>query len=740
MLGGNDRKKLKSKVIKIRGILTKGYEDYANSRFLLSIKDKSKRQIALEKNEIAIGEWKLIQSKLSHNGINLSEYIQERAYTFLNRSFFLFRMEALGITKVKLFKGLKSSSGWKEFNEFCRVLCEGEDEGYLFLFKQLTDFYSKELPGLFLDDLADRSFGIPGRILYEILQEWNDPEIENIFSDDSTAGWIYQYWNDPDREEINAKVQNKGKISGKEIASATQLFTERYMVEWLLQNSLGNLWLGICKKNNWNSSADTILKGLQEKRKKHNERIEKGEITEDTALSISETEENWKYYMEREIGEEEWINSPLSIREAKVLDPACGSGHFLIYSFELLFYFYKEEESIKKQIDPTYKEISDIEIAKSIIENNLFGVDLDPRAVQIAGAGIYMMARRFGYPEISRMNLVATRPAIGTGDKETIKEFLDDLNTETGIPPEIGKGLVEVLQKSDVLGSLLQIQLEIKTLLNDWGFFGDETKEEVIYEQLKKYLSGHDSSQDLGVFTLGNQLNRGLRLLKILEDKYDVVVANPPYLGAGKIEADVLKIYQNLYPLGKEDLLTIFMIRATSLVKERGFLSMITMHNWMFLSNFSKFREHYLDSFRLETLAHMGRGGGFTDYADFDKVMQTTMFIFTNQKPGEAFNSRFSRLNSYTNRDKQINLLNQTPKRMFSFDQKKFSDIEGSPMIYWWREEFREWYLKADKVGKNVRKGAETGNNERFIRFQYEVSSKNISIILQNSLESVNLS
>ena len=264
-MNSNDRKKLKSKVAALKAGLIQSFTDFATTKYYLGIANEEKRTRELrEKKPVEFQEWKLIQSKLATTGMSLEEYIIERSYTYLNRTFFLMRLEVLGIQKYQVFKGLKASDGWKEFNEFCPSLCREVDEGYLFLTRQVSDYYARELPGLFLDDSADRAFGIPRQLIFTLYETWNEASLANAFLDDTTAGWIYQYWNDPDREAINERVKDKGKVAGKEIASATQLFTERYMVEWLLQNSLGNLWLAICKKNGWDTTAVKRIEELRD--------------------------------------------------------------------------------------------------------------------------------------------------------------------------------------------------------------------------------------------------------------------------------------------------------------------------------------------------------------------------------------------------------------------------------------------------------------------------------------------
>src|SRR5262249_45849238 len=157
-------------------------------------------------------------------------------------------------------------------------------------------------------------------------------------------GWVYQYWNDPDREALDKKLNEGGKIEPHEIASKTQMFTERYMVEWLLHNSLGLQWLCICKKNGWTPDADAVLGDLDRPRAEWRAMRDRGEVALDALMPIhGELEEHWKYYVPQPIPDELVTQVPDSVQKLKILDPACGSGHFLVIAFDLLAALYREE-------------------------------------------------------------------------------------------------------------------------------------------------------------------------------------------------------------------------------------------------------------------------------------------------------------------------------------------------------------------------------------------------------------
>lgn len=737
MLTTKDRRTLKSTVSKLKELLFQNFQNHATSKYLLDIKDEKKRLNTLQELNLQhYHEWNLIQKKLASSGLYMDEYILERSYTYLNRTFFLVRLEILKIQKFPVFLGMKESRGWKEFREFCPNLCKEEDEGYLFLTRQVSDYYARELPGLFLDDSADRSFGIPRSLIFQLFQEWNNPDLLSIFQDDTTAGWIYQYWNDPDREAINDRVKDKGKVQGSEIASATQLFTERYMVEWLIQNSLGNLWLAICRKNGWTTRATTTIETLKKRRIVHNQKIQDKAISNDTPLPIeTEEEEFWKYYMERELTEEEIQSSITSIREVKLLDPACGSGHFLLYAFYFLLYLYREEDRILTSLDANHTALTDTEIAKSILENNLHGIDLDARAVQIAVASLYTTARRYGRLQLASLNLVATRPSIGSStEKSTLQEFLVTFTKETKIPMEIAQALIDLLGKSDVLGSLLQVRAEIANQLERFGFLTPHT-EDSIFSLIEEFVKHHDIGNDLGLFTLGRQLSRGLRLLKLLDQKYDVVVANPPYLSKSKFSSDA----DWIFPDGINELYELFMYRILDLVKENSYYGILSAQNFMFISQFESLRTKLIKESALTAFLHLGSD----TFADVLNALGFIALVGNKNKVVDNSKITILRLERIPYKYKQVNSLNQPPKRIYQFDQSKFAEIPGSPMIYWWTETFRQWYLEADKVGDvgETRLGSHTSDNARFLKKNYEIKlnkmlKKQSSDKIYNSSES----
>jgi hypothetical protein len=231
--------------------------------------------------------------------------------------------------------------------------------------------------------------------LRHAIETLDDPELATCWTDDMTLGWVYQYWNDPEREALDAKLNAGGKVAPDEIASKTQMFTERYMVDWLLQNSLGPLWLAMCQKHGWTPKAiaDGTLARLEQRRVDWRRRRDANEVELTELMPLQgEAEQHWAYYVDQPIPADAPALAPGSVRDIKLIDPAVGSGHFLVVAFDLLVALYREEAEHRGEVGQP--QWSDQAIVESILSNNLHGIDLDPRAVQIAAAALMLAAQR----------------------------------------------------------------------------------------------------------------------------------------------------------------------------------------------------------------------------------------------------------------------------------------------------------------------------------------------------------
>ena len=670
----------------------------------------------------------------------LAQAVKEAASTLLNRLVLIRHMEALELIKPPVVTGGWNSKGVREFRDFAPGLLGDETEGYDLLLRLLFDELALDLPGLFGDVGVTRLFRVPAASLREVVERLDDPRLESAWADDTTLGWVYQYWNDPEREALDAKINSGGKVEPHEIASKTQMFTERYMVEWLLHNSLGLTWLCMCRKQGWNPDAELVLDDLDERRADWRAKREAGEVELDALMPIVEgLEDRWKYYVPQPIPDDAVASAPESIRDLKLLDPACGSGHFLVIAFDLLAELYREEARHRGE------DWSDRQIAEWILERNLHGVDIDPRAIQIAAAGLYLKARLLSRDaSIQQLNLVA--PALNLSslpeDDPALQRLLAEVRQETGIPEELTRKLVASLAGVDHLGSLLKVDAAVDEALQEYEkgrglgpLFSPhpsplpagegEGARETLLAKLEQFLSHHGSEEDLGLRLDGEQLAAGVRFVRIVrENTYDIVIGNPPYQGTSRM-VDA-KYVANHYPRGKADLYAAFLERMLEMSSRAGTVAIVAMRNWMFISQFKELRSLLLHEFDIRTVGDLGTGA-FSSRS-MDDVISSAMLVVRRSK-----NNQISiALQVAPLVDKQRDAKKPARRRAAllvnegrcEFDSRGFWAIERTPIVYWWSKPFIENYAKKEKLASLAppKVGLQTGDNLRFIRRIWEVS------------------
>jgi hypothetical protein len=268
-----------------------------------------------------------------------AEVVTDAAATLLVRLVYLRLLEASGLVAVKVVTGGWASRGYRDFCEVAPELVRADEtEGYAALLGLVFDELAHELPGLYGPVRMTALVPVPAATLRAVIEALNDPELATVWTDDTALGWIYQYWNDPERERLDAKLAAAKKLENHEIASKTQMFTERYMVEWLLQNTLGQMWLAMCKQHGWHAEAEAsgVLDRLEERRIAWRARREAGEVALDALMPIEPgLEERWKYWVPQPLPDDAVASAPASVRDLTLLDPACGSGHFLVIACDL---------------------------------------------------------------------------------------------------------------------------------------------------------------------------------------------------------------------------------------------------------------------------------------------------------------------------------------------------------------------------------------------------------------------
>ncbi len=677
----------------------------------------------------------------------LAEAEKEAAATFINRVVVLRQLEALGLSKPAVLTGGWKSKGYREFEGFGRALCSNgtadATEGYGALLQLVFDELAIDLPGLFGNVGLTKLFSIPAAALRDVVETFDDPELVSAWTDEITLGWIYQYWNDPDREALDEKIApatawGSGKIEPYEIASKTQMFTERYMVEWLLQNSLGLTWLCMCEKHGWTPDASKVLPTLEARRAAWRKKREAGDVALDDFMPIEgELEEHWKYYVPQPLPKEAIAGAPDSLRAIKLLDPAVGSGHFLVIAFGLLTFLYREEARHRS------KAITDREIAESIIECNLHGIDIDPRAVQIAAASLYLKAKslaRDAHPR--RMNLAAPILQLGnlTKDDPAVVTLRNELKHEVGIPEALTNKVLEALAGVDYLGSLLKVDSALEDAIRTVELSFHERTErspgsaisgslasakESLLSRLETFLAKHSSSEDLGLRLDGEQLTAGVRFVRMSrEGTYDVIVGNPPYQGLSKTSS--FGYVAATYPRGKADLYAAFLERGLELVRIGGFSAMVTMQGWMFLSQYEELRRAIIDDNSLRSVCDLM-------WCAFENMRHATVAMNVVMRGTErAEHSVAIAPTDRAEREESIPALTRKRAAVLAhvgrseFDPQGFSVIDGEPIVYWWTTEMLARYSAAPKLREldRVRVGLQTSDNARYVRYVWESSAQ----------------
>ena len=700
------------------------------------------------------------------------------AATFLNRLVMLRLLEAPGpdgtpaMRSPAVVTGGWESRGYKDFRELAPARVRGDaTEGFSFLLRLVYADLAMELPGLYGDAGVADLVPIPPATLRHAIEALDDPRLASCWTDDMTLGWVYQYWNDPEREALDAKINAGGKIEPHEIASKTQLFTERYMVDWLLQNSLDPMWLAICKKHGWTPDveADGTLATLEARRVEWRAKREAGEVSLTDLMPLhTDAERRWAYYVPQPLSDDAVAKASESVRDLKIIDPAVGSGHFLVVTVGLLFALYREEARHRGLADDP--EWTDKAIIERILEYNLHGIDLDPRAVQIAAAALWFAGRQISRDaRPRRLNLVASNLRLASlpNDDPALVKLRSEVDRDIGMPGELVDSIIHALRGADSLGSLLRVDRALdeaiarheraiadRPVAVQRGLFGDDPKparqtkiefdataaRRSLLDRLESFLTRHTGSDDLGLRLAGEQLAAGVRFVRIVrEGFFDLVVANPPYQGTSKM-AEARYVEQQ-YPLGKADLYAAFLLRGLELVREGGVSAMLTMRNWMFIQQYKDLRARLLTSCGLRAIGDFDRGA-FEDVPD--EIVAVSASVLTRCRAITAAiavcptpRSDRSRDIDRTGRKRAATLVHAG---RHEFSTTALASVPDSPVIYWWAKSRLKAYASCEKLGDSSpgKFGINLGNNARFTLLPWEPAANSFASIPINSSVSVN--
>ncbi len=492
------------------------------------------------------------------------------------------------------------------------------------------------------------------------------------------------------------------------------------------------------------------LQRLEERRIDWRAKRAVGEVSLTDLMPLeTEDERRWAYFLPgQEIPDEAVELAPASVREWKILDPAVGSGHFLVVALGLLLALFQEEARHRGMEDAP--EWSERAIVEHLLAYTLHGIDIDPRAVQIAAASLWLKGKSL-CPEIEpeQLNLVAPnlRLADLPDDDPALVELRFEIKTETGIDREFTSQILEALRGADHLGSLLKIDQAVDSAIDqqeqqlkaqrpkvqhvqlslsgeappvqaEMDFSPVEARAD-LQELLEQFLSRHSSANDLGLRLHGEQLAAGVRFVRLLkEGSFHLVIANPPYQGTGKMESTS---YVELhYPLGKADLYAAFLLRGLELVKPGGMSAMLTMRNWMFIKQYSGLREQVFGRSDLRTVGDFAVGA-FDDVAN--DVLSVSAALIANmrshlgqsssQMPTPVSDTSYDR--GRTARKRSATLAQEG---LYKFQTVDLKVVPEWPLVYWWDSKALKEYSAARLLGQlhEVASGITTGNNERFVR------------------------
>ncbi|MGC9514996.1 BREX-1 system adenine-specific DNA-methyltransferase PglX, partial [Methanocrinis sp.] len=575
------------------------------------------------------------------------------------------------------------------------------------------------------DNLASRLFPRP-RALKDLIDMLNDPALEDAWAPDNeeTIGWIYQYFTEDEKKAVFDRLyKKKQKIRPEDIPAATQLFTPRWIVKFLVQNTLGRLWVQMHPDSRLVETLDYLVPLA-------------GEIP---LVPIK------------------------PVREIETLDPACGTMHFGLVAFDLLAEMYREE--MARAGEPGWPERpsaeSEDEIPAAILANNIFGIDIALRAVQLSALALYLKAKTLNpKAKITESHLACAEIELPKDDR-WLEDFFDSRSISNPVYERVvralwaqikensGKGAGSLLPLEEVIGDLVAMEkkrhqstlqgledlAEMDPEAEKIEFWGEDfwpILEDQVVRAFDYYAREHDETFFAG------EVTKGMRLLDVMRRRYDAVFTNPPYLARRNMYpllADFLAAY---YPKGKGDLYTAFIDRSASFLKDSGRIGMIAQQSFMFITSYENMRKKLLDCGAIEAMAHVGPhafediGGEkvntvlFTLMKEPDQEVRNdsigTYFRLVKEPDSESKRQGFERAVSHLRS-------NELDSAVFCYQQGNFEVISSSPLVYWISPGMRRQFLELPKLEDiaQPRVGLQTGDNFRFLRFWWEVGAGQIA-------------
>jgi hypothetical protein len=517
-----------------------------------------------------------------------------------------------------------------------------------FLFEKIEDETELLLP----DNLL-HSDSLIRKLVTEIEEDdWQEVEI---------IGWLYQFYISEKKDQVIGKV-----VKSEDIPAATQLFTPNWIVKYMVQNSLGRQWLATYPSSTLRSKMEYFITPAEQN-------------NEVKAMLSAMTPES------------------LDPEKLTLLDPACGSGHILVEAYDVFKEIYLE------------RGYSNRDFPKLILEKNLYGLDIDDRAAQMAGFALLMKARkddrRILQSETLKLNVMSIQESVDIKiNNDLWGEYSNYL-----------RDIVDLFKHGKTFGSLIQVPKVLATKL-------------IPLEEIIKQVI---ATGDLYEVQAAWQLLPLLKQAKVLGDTYDCIVANPPYMG-GKGMPPVLKNFAiSKFPKGKSDLFAVFMERGFTLCKRAGFSGMVTMQSWMFLSSYEELRDWIVTNTSIDSLLQIG----YNSFPELNsKVAQACSFVIRNAYVPQL-GSYFNLNDAPQSADKHAVFFDKLQRSDYKIiHQQCFKYVPGTPIAHWISDKLRDVFANSEKLGhvSKPRQGLASGDNERFMRFWFEVSYENIGFNFSN--------
>lgn len=545
-----------------------------------------------------------------------------------------------------------------------RVSVDPDFEAYGLLLGAMFRAWHEPLPEVFpaavdwIRLLTPPDMLAPGSVRARAVEVMDAQACVNV----EVVGWLYQFYTAELKEQIN---ESKIAIDASTLAPVTQLFTPHWIVRYLVENSLGRLWL--------------------------------------RSRPSSQLRERMDYFVEPVAGQQDTGVTVSSVEEIRVLDPACGSGHMLTYAFDLLYAIYEEEG------------YSPPSIPELIVTRNLRGLEIDDRAAQLASFALAMKARARDPKFLER----GIQPDIGwiqpiVFDEASVRRIVDTVTKSVGAQAD-AEALIRLLYAfvdADSFGSLIRVDADAVAAL--------ASALPALEDSATDLYASHDLT---AIHTLVRQANA------LVDHQYHVVVANPPYLGSGNMGAQLSEFAKQMFPRTKADLYAMFIERNAELACPAGSVAMITMHSWMFLSSYKDFREHLPSWGHLTSMAHLGARAFDSISGEVVQATAFIIDTEPRpEQPGVFLRLVDGRTEAEKDLALRTAIGEKAGANVFIATMQDFLSIPTAPLVYWFPSKVRDLYRSGHmlKVCGSAAKGLVTGDNDTFVRRWWEVSHRDV--------------